>query len=285
MATWNPRSATRRRLEQVKEILDQYHDQLPLTGRQIFYRLVGAYEYDKTEKACNNLWETLNRARRAGVISFDVIRDDGAIESRPLGFLSVEDFRQRVREMAERGYEHDMLANQPHHVEVWCEAGGMVPQLATVAHSYGVPVFSSGGFDSVTVKYRAAERFANRSTVVLHIGDLDPSGCSIIDSLADDIDAFVEDMDGIPVEWRRVAVSLDQVERFNLPTAPAKDTDRRGDWQGGTVQAEALPPDALADELRVALEDVLDLDLLEESRQAGSSEREALLRSLDDAGW
>jgi len=119
----------------------QYFDmpggrQLPLTGRQIYYRLVGAYGYHKTEQAFDNLGETLDRARRAGYIGFDLIRDDGAIESRPLGFASVEDFRKRVRELAEQGYGHDMLAGQPRHVEVWYEVRTR-PHTSVVSHVRG----------------------------------------------------------------------------------------------------------------------------------------------------
>ena len=38
-------------LGQVEAVLDEYADYLPLTVRQIFYRLVGAYGYEKTERA------------------------------------------------------------------------------------------------------------------------------------------------------------------------------------------------------------------------------------------
>ena len=54
----------------------------------------------------------------------------------------------------------------------------MVPQLARAAGEYGVTVYSSGGFDSVTLKYEAAATSPTRDgpTVILHVGDLDRSG-------------------------------------------------------------------------------------------------------------
>ncbi|MEE8408304.1 MAG: tyrosine-type recombinase/integrase [Myxococcota bacterium] len=81
--------------------------------------------------------------------------------------------------------------------EVWVEAAGMVPQATRVAHELGVPVYSSGGFDSLTTKREAAQRILerHRPTVVLHIGDYDPSGLSIFDSAAEDITAMVRDLD------------------------------------------------------------------------------------------
>src|SRR5215510_12365393 len=47
-APWAPRGTTLELLEQVRGVLDEYEDYLPLTIRQIFYRLVGAYSYEKT---------------------------------------------------------------------------------------------------------------------------------------------------------------------------------------------------------------------------------------------
>ena len=47
-APWSPEKATLALLDQVRGILDEYGDHLPLTIRQIFYRLVGAHDYEKS---------------------------------------------------------------------------------------------------------------------------------------------------------------------------------------------------------------------------------------------
>lgn len=65
-ADWRPQRKTQVILDQVAAVLDEYADYLPLTVRQIFYRLVGAYGYEKTERAYARLCEYLVRARRAG---------------------------------------------------------------------------------------------------------------------------------------------------------------------------------------------------------------------------
>ena len=77
MAGWEPRAASLALIEQVNAVLDDYAAQVPLTVRQIFYRLVGAYGYEKTEQAYKRLGELLNKARRARLIDMDMIRDDG----------------------------------------------------------------------------------------------------------------------------------------------------------------------------------------------------------------
>ncbi len=76
-ADWKPRPWTVALLEQVQAVLREYAAYLPLTLRQVFYRLVGAHGYDKTEQAYDRLGEALNRARRAGMIPWEALRDDG----------------------------------------------------------------------------------------------------------------------------------------------------------------------------------------------------------------
>src|SRR5215468_7637090 len=100
-APWAPRGATAQLLDQVRAVLGEYEDYLPLTIRQIFYRLVGAHQYDKTEQAYERLCEHLNRARRARLISMDVIRDDGGVVEEPDCWTGAAQFWATVRDMAE----------------------------------------------------------------------------------------------------------------------------------------------------------------------------------------
>lgn len=67
-APWKPQQKTQVILQQVEEVLETYRDHWPLTIRQIFYRLVAIYGFEKTEKAYERLTNHLSRARRSGVI-------------------------------------------------------------------------------------------------------------------------------------------------------------------------------------------------------------------------
>ncbi|MBA2625340.1 MAG: hypothetical protein H0U89_07030 [Acidimicrobiia bacterium] len=270
-------------LDAVLGVLDEYADHLPLTARQVYYRLVGTIGYDKTEAGYERLLNVLNRARRAELVPFDAIRDDGTTAVIPGGFYGKPNFWSVVRLTARR-YRRVRLEGQPVALEVWVEAAGMVPQIARVANPYGVPVYSSGGFDSTTAKYEAAQRIIANSepTVVLHVGDHDPSGCAVFDSAADDVATMVADLArSASVEFVRVAVTPEQIVRYGLPEAPAKAADKRGTWQGGTVQAEALAPGDLAAEVRQAVESRLDLDVLRNLEDEERTERDQLLANVD----
>lgn len=303
LAPWRPQAKTRLLLDAVNGVLTEYAEHLPLTGRQIFYRLVGTTGYPKTENGYEALLDKLSRARRSGLVPFGAIRDDGVTARLPYEFDGMPDFWSTIGNTARR-YRRERLEGQPHAIEVWVEAAGMVPQAVRVAEPFGIPVYSSGGFDSLTAKYDAAKRVVSqdRRTVVLHIGDHDPSGCSVFDAAREDVSQLALDLDQDGeraetrelmrhmfnmathslVEFRRVAVTAEQAERYDLPTSPPKPKDKRGDWTEPTVQAEALPPDVLAEELRLAVESLVDRQILDDLLETEAAERRHLRDTVDN---
>lgn len=278
---YQPEPPTRRLFGQVQEILHEYREHLPMTVRQVFYRLVGAYGYPKDANAAERLGEALQRGRRAGLIPFEALRDDGGTIAAPACYGGKPDFWLVTLNEA-RAYQLPRLTGQRAVVELWCEAAGMVPQLARIANPLGVSVYSSGGFDSVTEHHNAAKRIVQRErpTLVLHVGDHDPSGVSLFNAMAEDVTQFVSDLGGKDghVTIRRVAVLPEQITRYGLPESPPKKSDKRGVWLGGTAQAEALNPEQLAHEVRQALEREIDDGILGQVLEVEAAEREALVK-------
>lgn len=273
-AEYRPQAAARALIDAVRVVLDDYADHLPLTLRQVFYRLVATGKLGKTERDYDRLGDVLNRARRGGWIPFAALRDDGITRAGGQGFAdrgAALDYLQRFA----AGVVLDRQAGQPERLQIWCEAAGMVPQLQRVAEPYGVPVISSGGFDSVTVKHDMGRALAAEPATILHLGDHDPSGVHIFTSLAEDVTAFSaaftddrmarmavlfdDPPDLSPLEFVRLAVTPEQAEAHGLPSAPPKPTDRRR-FSGMTWQCEALPPDVLADIVHDAILGRLDPD-------------------------
>lgn len=80
-APWNPQGKTLAMLDDVDAVLIEYREHLPLTIRQVFYRLV-AKAYPKSERFYDSLQEAIGRARRSGRIAFADIRDDGVSRER-----------------------------------------------------------------------------------------------------------------------------------------------------------------------------------------------------------
>src|SRR5215217_6966661 len=196
-APWRPQNKTVRLVRQVKQVLEEYQAYLPLTARQIFYRLVGTHGYPKTEAAYKNLCEYLNRARRAKQIPFEHIRDDGISVIDHAHYADENAFYKHIHDEG-KAYKRHKLTRQKVNIRVYCEAAGMMPQLERVCEPYSIPVYSCSGFDSLSAKYKLKEFcwrqfvYKGRPTVILHLGDHDPSGESIFnDGLVQDIHAFL----------------------------------------------------------------------------------------------
>ena len=259
-APWNPRPESLALVQDVRAVLAEYAEHLPMTLRQVWYRLVGARAFPKDEAAYARLGEVVNRARRAGLLPFEAIRDDGGARHEAPTWADPADFLGDVLADAQR-FRLDRQEGQPLRLWLLCEAAGMAPMLARVANPYGVPVLSAGGFDSVTSKHDFAREIAgalrhHEQAEVLHIGDYDPSGESIFTALAEDVGAFVRALCGgtpAPLRFTRLAVTPAQIEALRLPTAPPKATDRRRFEGKGTVQAEALDPATLSGIVREAI--------------------------------
>jgi len=279
-APWSPRQDTLELLARVNAVLGEYQDHLPLTLRQIFYRLVGAHGYAKTEQAYARLGEHLVRARRARLVPMEAIRDDGGTVITPNMWASAQEYLDAVRAQA-ANLMLDRTAGQKTRLAVLCEAGGMAPQLARVVDPFGITVMSSGGFDSLTEKHAFAAELARheRPTEVLSIGDHDGSGVWMFAAYLEDVEAFTRDLSG-EATFTRLAVTPDQIAAYDLPTAPPKPTDKRA-FAGETCQAEALAPDVLASILRDAIEARIDRRMLNrvlKREQAVRRELDHLLR-------
>jgi len=153
-APWSPEQATLALLDQVRGVLDEYE---------------------------------------ARIIPMDVIRDDGGIISEPDAWESAEQFMATVHAMAKK-FTLDHSTGQATRLVVICEAAGMAPQLARVAHPFGVTVMSGGGFESTTDRHKFAAALASydRPTEVLDIGYHDPSGAHRFLAHQEDIKAFTK---------------------------------------------------------------------------------------------
>jgi hypothetical protein len=276
---WQPQAHISELIRNVQDILSDNSDILPLTLRQIFYVAVSNYNFDKSERAYKRLGENVGRAQRAHMINMEAIRDDGFKEVSNSGWDSEADIIVAFKDNA-LGFRLNRQGGQKTHLMLWCEAGGMVPQLASAAQDYGVPFLSSGGFDSLTTKHAMAKKISGYGNVeILHIGDHDPSGVHICSSLDEDLSAFLNYYGG-DLTVTRLAVTPEQIGDMGLPTAPAKSTDRRS-FSGQTTQAEAIPPRRLREIVIEAIEDRLDREIYADILHQEQAIRESLSERLE----
>jgi hypothetical protein len=89
---WNPTAGTQATLFEIQSVLSEYRAHLPMTARQIFYRLIGRNVIAKTEQSYQRLLSILTKARRAEIIPFSSIRDDGTEARHAGGYDDPDEF-------------------------------------------------------------------------------------------------------------------------------------------------------------------------------------------------
>ena len=127
-------------------------------------------------------------------------------------------------------------------------------------------------------------RFKDRpsSTAILYFGDFDPSGEDMVRSLQERLDFF-----GCRSPIVKCALTLDDVERYNLPTDFTKKKDTRraafvARYGDISVELDALPVDVLTERLRQEVESRVDLEALRQVREIEQRERAQLVDALRD---
>lgn len=188
------------------------------------------------------------------------------------------DFAETVR----RAYRRDVWDEQPGYLEVWLEKDALSGIFEVVLNQYGVSLNVGRGYDGWDSIHNAAERYEDRDSVtILYFGDLDPSGEDMVRSLRERLAFF----DCTP-EVVKCALTKEDIRRYDLPSDFTKKSDTRavkfvakhGDV---SVELDALPVDVLRQRLIDAVEERMDLDALERTRQEEVQDRERLAAALN----
>ncbi len=257
----------------VNGILSQYDG--PLTLRQVYYRLVAAQIIQNTENEYKGLSKHLTNARLAGLVDDSRIIDRVRATIRVPCWPDLSEFLQAVR----RSYRREKWTSQPYNLEVWCEKDAVAGVLEPIANEYEIILYPCRGYNSYSALKDAAERigYIDRPTVVLYMGDFDPSGQ---DMPRDIRDRLTEDF-GVQLDLYVIALTRDQIEAYDLPPAPAKRSDsraaafmaRHGDM---AVELDALPPNVLQDLVRDNVEQFFDKSAFEQEAEIEREERTKL---------
>ncbi len=125
---------------------------------------------------------------------------------------------------------YDYEAQQPYHLEVWCEKSTMNDILAPLSERYGANLQTGMGEMSITATLALVHRLqqANKPARILYVSDFDPAGQSMPVAVSRKIEYFVRTL-GLDLDVRvfPVVLTLDQVQYYRLPRTPIKETERR----------------------------------------------------------
>lgn len=210
----------------VNKVIEEYEDMgYDLTLRQLYYQLVARSYIENSDRSYKRVGELINNARLAGLVDWYSITD----RTRNMRSRSHWDSPGQIIKSAINQYFIDLRADQPHYIEVWVEKEALVEVVGKACHGLDVPYFACRGYVSQSEMWAAARRLAqeerNRGdtrSVILHLGDHDPSGVDMTRDIQDRLAMF-----GAATVVRRIALTYDQVQAYNPPPNPAKLTDSR----------------------------------------------------------
>jgi hypothetical protein len=251
-------------------------DDSPMTVRQVFYRLVSAGEVAKTENDYKNVVSRLLvKMRMAGDIPFDWIADNTRWMRKPRTYSSLEFALQNTAQT----YRRSLWDNQEVYCEIWTEKDALAGVLLEETREWDVPLMVSKGFASVTYLYEAAKAIeqTGKPAYLYYFGDHDPSGIYIDRAIERRLREFAPDAE---IHFERVAVRPEQIAEWNLPTRPTKKTKANAhsrNFEGDSVEVDAIPPRQLRQLTRQCIVRHVDEYALEVMRVAERSEREVLM--------
>jgi hypothetical protein len=251
-----------------------------ITVRTLYYQCVARGILENTERNYKNLTGLINDARMSGLIDWDVIEDRGR---RPVVRGRWGDGKDFMLAVAPQ-YHTDLWDLQEERVFVVVEKDALAGVLERTCHEYDVPLLAAKGYPSASsVRDLVRDhmmRFKDQHIVLLHLGDHDPSGLDMSRDLEERLRIFGEDF--LDLEFKRIALNMDQVEEVNPPPNPAKVTDSRfenyqQEYGDESWELDALTPEYLNDLLRGEIDGHIDGDLWKEKEDEITDTKAKLL--------
>ena len=291
--SFNFKPATLAVIQQANDIARTYAAQgFSLTLRQLYYRFVAQDLIPNRQSEYKRLGSIINDARYAGLFDWNWITDRTRNAS---GGDSGYD-PDHPEEVIDPSYFHvTQWDGQPHRIEVWVEKDALVDVIQQGARGLRTVTFSCRGYTSSSEIHAAAQRIEGylstpsvEDVTILHLGDHDPSGIDMTRDITSRLKEFVRG-DGYPsyrVNIKRIALNMDQIEQYEPPPNPAKETDSRfesyrlehGDesWE-----LDALEPRTLVDLIRSEIKPLIIPELWNE-RSAIAAKGQATLQAIRD---
>jgi hypothetical protein len=255
-----------------------------LTLRQLYYQFVARDLIANTLAEYKRLGTIIKSGRRAGLIDWDAIED----RTRNVRRLpSWSDPSEIIDDLAGH-YREDVWAGQIYRPEVWIEKDALVGVIEGVCEEFRVPHFPCRGNNSESEQYKAGKRFADcrqkgLTPIVLHLGDRDPNGLDMTRDNRDRLALFARGA----VEVRRIALNMDQVERYHPPPNPAKETDSRyasyvSQFGPDCWELDALRPDVITAVIREEIGGLIDEREWSSAMGAEEANRAVLIKAAEN---
>lgn len=262
-------------------IIAEYQRQgYTLTLRQLYYQFVSRDLISNKVSEYKRLGSVINDARLAGKIDWLAIED----RTRNLHRLSTWDHPSGIVRTAAQQFKQDLWETQRFRVEVWIEKEALAGVFERVCDELRVPFFACRGYTSQSEMWSAAQRLLGyreqgQTPVVLHFGDHDPSGIDMTRDIIDRLELFTKGK----VRLERLALNMDQIEQYEPPPNPAKETDSRfqgylAEYGDESWELDALEPSILAGLVETAVDGYVERTEWDGALEQETEHRETLAK-------
>jgi hypothetical protein len=247
----NFRQATLTIINQANVIIEEYAKQgFDLTLRQLYYQFVARDMLANKQSNYDRLGSIISDARLAGLVDWERIEDRMRVVSIPTRWDDPAD----IVSACARSFRLDRWKNQNIRVEVWVEKDAVSGIFEGVCRELDLPLLACRGYTSQSAMWRAAQRILSygqesQAVRILHFGDHDCSGIDMSRDIEERLNMLTEKK----IFVRRVALTMEQVEQYQPPPNPAKDTDSRFASYRDTYGEECWELDALDPNVLVEL--------------------------------
>lgn len=262
--------------KQITAVLREDH---PQSVRHVFYRMTDPRlpePVEKSDRGYRHVQDRCVKLRRSGLIPYSWIADMSRRGYFVNTFDDAGDFLRRMGGL----YRADLWRDADYRCEVWAESRSIASVLLAECEALAIDLFPCGGFSSLSFVHEAAQQHNDdedtRPLVVVYVGDYDPAGVLIDQSLERELREHLRA--DVSLDFRRIAVNEAQVARYDLPTKPRKEGDKRSQHIAFTVEAEAMPARDLRALLTAEVEALLPEGALHAAKAAEQSERDHIAR-------
>jgi hypothetical protein len=284
----NLREATLRIISWADKVATDYARRgFELTVRQLYYQGVSTDMFPNSEKSYQNLIRAVTEGRMHGLIDWRHLTDRGR-QAYGTGWFghTMPEIDDLIKQNA--SYRTvDLWDGQDFRPEVWVEKQALEQVAQRGASRWRVPYIACKGYMSASEMWAASyDRLteyiqAGQTPVIIHLGDHDPSGIDMSRDIEERLTMFA---DGTPIELRRIALNMDQVDEFQPPPNPAKSTDSRfgeylARYGSESWELDALRPELLIELIGKEISSLVDEDRMNQQREeerAGMAEMEEL---------
>lgn len=286
--------ANKIRLDLVNNIIEEYLSQgYKLTLRQLYYQLVSRDVIPNNPREYAKLSILLREGRMGGIVDWEAIEDRVRVPDIPPSWDKPADIIQS----AENSYAVPRMEGQKCYVEVFVEKDALSGVLKRVTRPYHIPITVNRGYSSATAMHDTFVRMYENVFIrknpannvkILYVGDFDPSGLDMIRDVEDRITDFMVgsgfncDLEIVPV-----ALTAEQIEKYNPPPNPAKKSDPRAKdfimkYGHSSWEVDALKPEVLHQTLDNEIRKHIDINQYNKMLNKEKKDKKILTRLVNE---